>query len=140
VAPHQSAYEPLETRSSETERIAAQVLVLHLKRFRWSATGLRSKLTTTVTCPAHHLDVSRYQSAMCKAHPHTYHLYGVTNHVGVMGGGHYTATCLNPGDQQWYHFNDQLVLKARPPVATPSAYILFYCMAEDPANPQCPQD
>jgi hypothetical protein len=38
-----------------------QVLVLHLKRFRWSAAGMRSKLTTTVTCPQHHLDVSRYQ-------------------------------------------------------------------------------
>jgi ubiquitin carboxyl-terminal hydrolase 4/11/15 len=71
------------------------------------------------------------QSTTCCSSPHTYHLYGVTNHVGGMGGGHYTATCLNPGDQQWYHFNDHLVLKARAPVATPASYILFYCMAEE---------
>ena len=36
-----------------------------------------------------------------------YDLYAVCNHHGDdLQGGHYTATCRNPTDGQWYTFDD----------------------------------
>lgn len=35
-----------------------------------------------------------------------YDLFGVVNHSGGLGGGHYTADCKNLEDDKWYHFND----------------------------------
>jgi ubiquitin C-terminal hydrolase len=60
-----------------------------------------------------------------------YDLYGVSNHMGALGGGHYTAACLSPGSEesnQWYCFNDTNVT----PIADERelqgsvAYVLFY--------------
>jgi len=48
-----------------------------------------------------------------------------------MGGGHYTAYCLN--GQQWYYFNDSSVTPVAPEqVVTASAYVLFYLRNEPP--------
>lgn len=41
--------------------------------------------------------------------PVLYDLYAVTNHIGGLGGGHYTAYCKNSGD--WYKFDDNYVTK-----------------------------
>ena len=57
-----------------------------------------------------------------------YDLYAVCNHHGSdLQSGHYTATCKNPTDGQWYHFDDvhTRVLDKRD-VVTVDAYILFY--------------
>lgn len=56
-----------------------------------------------------------------------YDLYGVTNHFGSLNGGHYTATCLNSEDNQWYNFNDSSVSRTEASQINPSAaYLLFY--------------
>ena len=55
-----------------------------------------------------------------------YDLYAVCNHHGSdLQSGHYTATCKNPTDGQWYHFDDvhTRVLDKRD-VVTVDAYIL----------------
>ena len=38
-----------------------------------------------------------------------YDLYGVSNHFGNMGFGHYTAYAQNPLDKNWYEFDDSHV-------------------------------
>ena len=61
-----------------------------------------------------------------------YNLTAVTNHVGSLFGGHYTADCLNSDVGMWYHFNDDRVQKKRQAEETVdvvnqrSAYLLFY--------------
>jgi ubiquitin carboxyl-terminal hydrolase 4/11/15 len=63
-----------------------------------------------------------------------YDLYGVANHMGGMGGGHYFAYCRNL-DGTWYNYNDSNIhLYCNPTderykdrqVATSAAYCLFY--------------
>lgn len=35
-----------------------------------------------------------------------YDLFGVSQHMGSLSGGHYTAVCKNGIDGNWYDFND----------------------------------
>jgi len=108
-----------------------RMLVVHLKRFSWSGLYTRNKISTPVSFPQFHLALDKYKATSCNQPSRSYDLYGVANHMGGMGGGHYTATCLNPGDNQWYTYNDNNVTKSRSaPTNTPSAYILFYKMNE----------
>ena len=59
--------------------------------------------------------------------PVFYDLYGVSNHFGSLNGGHYTATCKNVENQEWFYFNDSQVSHARQTdIVSTSAYILFY--------------
>lgn len=41
--------------------------------------------------------------------PVLYDLYGVSNHFGGLGGGHYTASVKNPINDSWYYMNDSSV-------------------------------
>ena len=43
-----------------------------------------------------------------------YELYGVVNHYGTMGGGHYTAYCKNFLNNKWYEFDDSRVSEVSP--------------------------
>ena len=60
--------------------------------------------------------------------PPLYQLFGVVNHMGGMGGGHYTAFARNEIDAQWYHFDDSRVVRVRDTAAivSPNAYVLFF--------------
>jgi ubiquitin C-terminal hydrolase len=59
--------------------------------------------------------------------PPIYDLYAVSNHIGGLGGGHYTASCLNTLDGQWVHFNDSVVTACdEQHLDSPIAYLLFY--------------
>ncbi len=57
-----------------------------------------------------------------------YDLYAVCNHHGSdLQGGHYTASCRNPTDGQWYSFDDvHTKCISEQDVITQDAYILFY--------------
>ena len=56
-----------------------------------------------------------------------YDLYGVSEHSGGMGGGHYTAKCKNAIDGKWYCFNDSRVDECSAESAiSAEAYVLFY--------------
>ena len=51
----------------------------------------------------------------------------MSNHIGGMHGGHYTAYCKNAGDGRWYNFDDGTVRKMdEEDVVSSSAYVLFY--------------
>lgn len=57
----------------------------------------------------------------------TYELYGVINHYGDVGGGHYIAMTKNFIDGEWYFYDDSEVNKLKESeIVTKAAYILFY--------------
>lgn len=45
--------------------------------------------------------------------PYIYDLYAVSEHGGGLGGGHYTAQCMNFSNQTWYDFNDSMVTEIK---------------------------
>lgn len=63
-----------------------------------------------------------------------YDLFGISNHSGGTGGGHYTAYCKysiyeirNPESGNWYDFDDSYVQAVgKNMLVSESAYILFY--------------
>lgn len=56
-----------------------------------------------------------------------YQLFGVINHFGNLGFGHYTAYAKNWNDNRWYRFDDSHVTPADPEeVCSPASYVLFY--------------
>ncbi|KAG2517128.1 hypothetical protein JM18_007895 [Phytophthora kernoviae] len=60
-----------------------------------------------------------------------YNLYGVVNHQGALGGGHYTAYAKNFVDDQWYYYDDERVrVVEEQQVVSPSAYLLFYVRSD----------
>jgi len=102
------------------------ILILHLKRFaytRWS----REKITTPVHFPIVGLRLNNH----CVNPEHAddvYDLFAVSNHMGGMGGGHYTAYVLNGVDGHWYEHDDTHVSRVRSihHIRSSAAYILFY--------------
>ena len=47
--------------------------------------------------------------------------------MGGMGGGHYTADCLNCDTQKWFNFNDSgVTLTDKNRLSSSGAYLLFY--------------
>merc|ERR1712141_96899 len=71
------------------------LLIIHLKRFNYTR-NWRDRINTLV------------QFLMSEEHKPTakYDLYAVSNHMGGMGGGHYTAYAKNLDNKQWYHLDD----------------------------------
>lgn len=63
-----------------------------------------------------------------------YELYGVCNHMGGLGGGHYTAHCGSRSNSaEWHTFDDARVTRvntARVVGWGTSAYVLFYRLVQ----------
>lgn len=112
-----------------------QCLIVHLKRFgRERLDGPLVKIGCAVDFPMN-LDLKEYMCSTGFMEGSTkYQLYGVINHHGNVGGGHYTAnavvvppsaTSLELGE--WFNFNDSIVSKAtEEDLDTQAAYVLFY--------------
>ena len=98
-----------------------EILVISFKRF--SPCGTR-KRNDFVDFPIKSLDLSPY---VCGYNPqnYKYDLFGVCNHYGGCGGGHYTAYVLNYLDE-WIHYNDGNVERGVKNIVTSDAYCLFY--------------
>ncbi|ORY31587.1 hypothetical protein BCR39DRAFT_558054 [Naematelia encephala] len=124
---------------------APDILVICIKRFG-SSRRLSDKLDNMVNFPIDGLDLedrigerkvskslqlseeeaSKY-GMEDSGEPLVYDLYGVDNHFGGLGGGHYTAFCRNRVDGQWYNYDDSRVSKASADaVQSRAAYLLFY--------------
>ena len=124
---------------------APDVLIVHLKRFQYAQGALfvrRNKLDNLVNFPVEGLDLTK-----CVKGPsdksHVYDLFAVSEHIGGMGGGHYTAQCKNYRDGEWYNCNDSQISSAEPSDAvTPKAYVLFYKRRGGGMNPDAlvPED
>ncbi|KAK9768405.1 ubiquitin-specific protease doa4 [Basidiobolus ranarum] len=102
------------------------VLLIHIKRFSFNG-PFRDKLNNLVTYPLRDLDLSHYlPPSPNRPTPH-YNLYGVSNHMGGLNGGHYTAHIKNGYRDQWHYFDDSRVsVCEESQVKSKSAYILFY--------------
>ena len=106
-----------------------------MKRFSYSAVTSRfmsrGKLDTLVSFPLDEFNVDEY-SVNDNAKSVTYQLYGVVNHFGGMGGGHYIAHATHEqskpaSEAQWYRFDDSSVSPADlKDIVSSSAYLLFY--------------
>ncbi|PFH51822.1 hypothetical protein AMATHDRAFT_74701 [Amanita thiersii Skay4041] len=124
---------------------APDILVVHLKRFSNSRT-LRDKIDAFIDFPIEGLDLGEVVRERAIARklaeqrvnvtalnltnlddPLIYDLFGVDEHIGGLGGGHYRAYALNHINDKWYHFDDSFVTPANPTDAVnANAYLLFY--------------
>jgi hypothetical protein len=86
-----------------------QILIVQLKRFQYTPGSYfvhREKISDLVDFPVEGLDLSAFvkgtSDASSASDPPIYDLYAVSEHMGGLGGGHYTAKCQNPKDKKWY--------------------------------------
>jgi hypothetical protein len=109
-----------------------EVLVIQLKRFIGTRYQVK-KFDTYIDFPDE-LDMAKFIIGPQRATDCKYRLYAVSNHMGGLGGGHYTAHAIvqdpfKPADPnpKWYSFNDSSVGSANKEAAhSAAAYILFY--------------
>lgn len=116
---------------------------MHLKRFAFKHTLRREKLDTLVDFPVDCLNMEPHRadrnlgsmtpSFIDENVPAEYDLFGVVNHYGRLGFGHYTAFA-----RQWDEdlmsdiftaFDDSIVTKAgvrTQEIVSSAAYVLFY--------------
>uniref|UniRef100_A0A7S2FKD8 ubiquitinyl hydrolase 1 n=1 Tax=Octactis speculum TaxID=3111310 RepID=A0A7S2FKD8_9STRA len=114
-----------------------EILVCHLKRFSYSR-YYRDKVETPVQFPLENLDLSRFVlSPDIPGLSNMYDLVAVSNHMGSLGCGHYTASGRSCVDGQWYKFNDSSTSRMSPEaVNTGDVYFLFYVRKDSPQNPR----
>jgi len=103
------------------------ILIIHLKRFsytRWS----RSKISALIKFPLDGLDISGWiENPDVSKNDCIYDCFGVSNHSGSLGGGHYTAAVKNREDGKWYCCNDSSCYEInKEKVISSEAYLLFY--------------
>ncbi|ORZ14952.1 hypothetical protein BCR41DRAFT_80413 [Lobosporangium transversale] len=102
------------------------ILVVHLKRFSHTR-AWRDKIDAMVDFPIEGLDLSTKTLKENNREDNIYDLFGVSNHMGGLGGGHYTAYAKNEKLNQWYSFDDSHVSPVnKEAIKTSSAYLLFY--------------
>lgn len=96
-------------------------LVLVIKRFKFS--GFGSKISTFIKFPKE-LDLRYF---LLKPKSCVYHLTGMIQHFGGVGGGHYIGYCNNYKNNTWYEFDDSRVRQIPESyIMDQEAYILFY--------------
>jgi ubiquitin carboxyl-terminal hydrolase 2/21 len=104
------------------------IMFIQLKRFKFNGGGY-SKDNINVEIPNNinienfcDTDINEYKSKY-----YNYSLIGFSNHMGSMGGGHYTADCKDVMNNEWYNYNDNDVYKYTDNnIDTSDAYILMY--------------
>lgn len=106
-------------------------LFIELNRFQVIQSGHLCKNNLNIEIPDE-IDISEFcdKSMFVDAHPiqYKYKLKGISNHMGGMRGGHYTADCISINDDKtWYHFDDSHVSKYDGSnIDKSSAYVLLY--------------
>ncbi|CAD8139779.1 unnamed protein product [Paramecium pentaurelia] len=126
------------TKQMEIYR-APQLLIIHLKRFRSANNRISSygsffysngsqKITTMVHFPKK-LNLNPFVLSKVNDNDpidYNYELYGVDNHFGGLGGGHYTACAYNQLINKWVDYNDSSARITSADVESEAAYVLFY--------------
>jgi len=103
------------------------ILIIHLKRFSYTRQH-RDRINTLVQFPPDNLDITNYVLDPESKKDAIYKLYAVSNHMGGMGGGHYTAYAKNLKNEQWYHLDDTRATQVHDlsHIVSPAAYVLYY--------------
>jgi ubiquitin carboxyl-terminal hydrolase 4/11/15 len=83
---HQCAYKKLDVWK------LPKILIVHLKRFQYSRYN-REKIDTEITIPVRHFSPND-RLANQKHEPIAYDLIAISQHMGGLGSGHYTAKAL----------------------------------------------
>jgi len=109
------------------------VLIVHLKRFKYNDFGkVGYKNEAAIEYPTIDWDLKSHVKSSRGVYP-KYDLFAVSNHIGGLGGGHYTAHTLNRFDDTWYEFNDSSYRPVDESIhksLSKSAYVLFYNRSE----------
>lgn len=108
-------------------------LIIQLKRFsanNHNGISMRfgnDKIRNKIEFPISDLKLNHIMSDI-NPNDYSYNLYGIVNHMGGLGGGHYIAHCKNHLDDKWYCFNDDNVsyVNDNNDLINESAYVLFY--------------
>jgi ubiquitin C-terminal hydrolase len=104
---------------------APAVMIIHLKRFTYSSM-FRDKIDSFVDFPLEGLDMKPWVIGNT-TDKLVYDCYAVSNHMGGLGGGHYTAYVRSHLDSKWYELNDSSAhLASTDEIKSSSAYVLFY--------------
>jgi ubiquitin C-terminal hydrolase len=81
------------------------ILIIHLKRFQFIPGQFfvhREKINDIIDFPIDGLDLSKYViGPQSNESPPIYDLYGISHHMGGLGGGHYVATAKNHINNKW---------------------------------------
>lgn len=119
------------------------VLIIHLKRFHFDGKRLH-KITKLVNFPIEDLHLATGQEEVLELEEGEgpasaslaaagYRLFGVLNHSGTLGSGHYFSYCRKASDSSgeggnaWFEFNDSFCAEVDPArVVSSKAYVLFY--------------
>lgn len=124
-------------KSVKTKKIwrPGMLLYIQLCRFTQLPNGKILKNNTQVEIPDT-IDISNYCDNSMKTEKsltYKYKLKGISNHMGGMNGGHYTADGISITDNKtWYHFDDSRVGRHQTvPIDCSNAYILMYEMDFD---------
>ncbi|TPX40798.1 hypothetical protein SeLEV6574_g06400 [Synchytrium endobioticum] len=110
------------------------VLVLHLKRFARHPRYLAWRKQDRMVDYDETIDLAPFiaEDAPLANSNVQYELFGVSNHIGTMGAGHYTAHCKR--NSEWYSFDDEKVDQVENSERRKKwAYILFY-RVRDPSR------
>mmetsp|Transcript_17960 Transcript_17960/g.28371 ORF Transcript_17960/g.28371 Transcript_17960/m.28371 type:complete len:1182 (+) Transcript_17960:107-3652(+) len=103
------------------------LLTIHLKRFSYTR-NWRDRINTLVRFPIDGLDLSPFLKSDDHQKDAIYDLFGISNHMGGMGGGHYTSYAKNMDNHQWYYLDDSRTSKVvnLEGMVSSSAYVLYY--------------
>ncbi len=95
------------------------ILIVALKRFN------SLKINSNITFPIDnmYLDLEKYVDGYEKYNA-KYEVFGVINHIGSMGFGHYYSYCKSV-DNKWYQFDDSEVIELEN-IRTENAYVILY--------------
>jgi ubiquitin carboxyl-terminal hydrolase 4/11/15 len=116
-----------------------KVLIVQLKRFNYTR-HYRDKIDLFIDCPIYDLDLSQFVLNPLEKINAKYDLIAVSNHMGGLGGGHYTAHAKNTHDQKWHTFDDSCVTDIdENNVISKSAYVLIYQQQQQQQQQQQPQ-
>ncbi len=97
------------------------ILIIVLKRFNYSMFSM--KINRNITFPLDDLDIEKYVDGYDKYNAH-YEAFGIINHTGFMGFGHYYSYCKN-ANGKWYGYDDADVMELNN-VRSENAYVIFY--------------
>eukprot|EP01059_Diplonema_ambulator_P001743 TRINITY_DN11468_c0_g1_i4.p1 TRINITY_DN11468_c0_g1~~TRINITY_DN11468_c0_g1_i4.p1 ORF type:complete len:605 (+),score=62.55 TRINITY_DN11468_c0_g1_i4:187-1815(+) len=117
-----------------------EYLVVQLKKFSYSAYGVKKKSDLNVTFPIRGLDMTPYLDPKAPRKPNpTYDLYAVIPHYGSANMGHFTAYAYNIRQRVWLSYDDEAVMPVpEETVQRAPAYLLFYKRREDGLNEDDP--
>jgi hypothetical protein len=110
-------------------------LIIALKRFKFTKMYKR-KIDCLIDYPIYDLDLYNYlvDYSMSKSKGyHTYDLYGVVNHMGSLGGGHYVS--MMKQGSKWIKYDDSHTTEIDESlVKSNNGYILIYKLKDERPN------